>query len=304
MRIVSLLPSATEMLCALGLEDQLVGITHSCDYPETIMGLPRVTSTVIPGDAPPAEVDRLVRERLRQGQPLYRLDEDLLRELAPDLLVTQGLCDVCAVPDRTALSAASRLPGRPPLISLEPTRLGEVLENLLQLGARTGTELQARMLVSSLEQRMAAIRRATEARPPVRVTLLEWLDPLYACGHWSPELVGLAGGRDGHGRPGKPSRLLDWKEVQAWRPEVLIVACCGLDVSRARKDLPRLQRQPGFDQLPAVAQGRVYFMDGRAHFSRPGPRLVEGLERLAELLHPGAMVPGRAGAGILASFKP
>jgi iron complex transport system substrate-binding protein len=305
MRIVSLLPSATEILCELGLEDQLVGVTHSCDYPASVLRLPKVTSTVIPKDAPGGEIDRLVRERHLAGSPLYQLDEGLLARLKPDLLVTQGLCDVCAVADSTVADVASRLPGRPELVSLAPTRLIDVLGDILALGRRTRTDSRAQAVVTGLRARVAAVQGRAEMLPHPRVTLLEWTDPLYAAGHWTPELVTLAGGIDGHAKPGDRSRRMEWEEVRAWQPEVLVLACCGLDAERSQTELRLLAKRPGFTGLPCVVEGRVFVMDGQAYLSRPGPRLVESLEMLAGFLHPARFPPraGRVSAGTLASFS-
>lgn len=287
MRIVSLLPSATEMLCALGLEDQLVGVTHGCDFPPQVARLPRVTTTGIPKDATSAEIDRVVRARHAAGLPLYDLDAELLARLRPDLLVTQGLCDVCAVPDATARDVACGLPGRPAVVSLAPRTLVDMFANILELGHLTGREAPAVALVAELRARADSVRRRAQSvaeRP--RVSLIEWLDPLYACGHWTPELVTLAGGREGHGRPGAASRLLAWDEVLAWAPEVMVLACCGLDLEETRRQLPLLTRRPGFEDLPCAVNGELYAVDGAAFFSRPGPRLVDSLELLAHLLHP------------------
>jgi iron complex transport system substrate-binding protein len=275
------------MLCALGLEDQLVGVTHGCDYPPSVAKLPRVTSTGIPSDAGNAEIDRLVRERHAAGLPLYDLDERLLARLRPDLLVTQGLCDVCAIPDATARDLASCLPGSPAVVSLAPRTLVDVFANILELGQLTGREAQSLALVRELRGRVEQVRTRAEGMPVrPRVTLLEWLDPLYACGHWTPELVSLAGGTEGHAQPGARSRLLDWDQVLAWRPEILVIACCGLDLTETERHLGLVTVRPRYRDLPCVMQGRVYVVDGNAYFSRPGPRLVDSLELLAHLLDP------------------
>jgi iron complex transport system substrate-binding protein len=275
------------MLCALGLEDQLVGVTHGCDYPASVTRLPRVTSTGIPTDASIAEIDRLVRERHAAGLPLYDLDEPLLARLRPDLLVTQGLCDVCAIPDATAREVACGLPGTPAVVSLAPRTLVDVFANILELGQLTGREAESLALVRELRARVERVKTLAEFVPVrPRVTLLEWLDPLYACGHWTPELVSLAGGTEGHAQPGARSRLLDWNEVLAWRPEVLVIACCGLDRAETERHLGLLTARSGYADLPCVVQGRVHVVDGNAYFSRPGPRLVDSLELLAHLLSP------------------
>jgi len=276
------------MLCALGLEEQLVGVTHGCDYPPGVTRLPRVTSTGIPKDASSAEIDRLVRERHAAGLPLYDLDAGLLARLRPDLLVTQGLCDVCAVPDATVRDVACGLPEQPAVVSLAPRSVADVFANILELGHLTGRQAAALQLVQELRSRVEAVREQTESMPErPRVSLVEWLEPLYASGHWTPELVALAGGREGHGRPGAASRVLEWKDVESWRPEVMVLACCGMDLAETERQFRLIADRPGFADLPCAISGRVYAVDGGAYFSRPGPRLVESLELLAHLLQPG-----------------
>jgi len=288
MRIVSLLPSATEIICSLGLERQLVGVTHECDYPEFVRGLPKVTTTLIPHDASSREIDALVRERLRDCRALYSLNLPVLEQLQPDLIVTQALCDVCAVAEAEVADAACRLPGRPRVVNLEPTTLAGVFDTLLVVGRAAGVEEQGRAVVRALQTRveMVATRSASATRRP-RVLLLEWLDPPFSCGHWSPELVALAGGDEQIGRPGERSRTLSWREVVATRPEVVVIACCGFTVERTLAEMPVLRTVPEWASLPAVREGRVHVVDGSAYFSRPGPRLVDSLEILAHLLHPG-----------------
>jgi iron complex transport system substrate-binding protein len=286
MRIVSLLPSATEIVCALGLGEQLVGVTHECDYPEFVRALPKVTTTLIPTTATSAEIDALVRGRLKTQRALYSLDLPTLEHLNPDLIVTQALCDVCAVAEAEVNSAACRLPGRPRVLNLEPTSLSDVFSTLQLVGRAAGIAEHAEEIVGALRARVEAVasRSAGVTRP--RVLLLEWLDPPFSCGHWSPELVALAGGEEVIGRPGARSRTLAWSEVAAARPEVVLLACCGFTVERTLEDLPLLRAVPEWLALPAVQTGRVYVVDGSAYFSRPGPRLVESLEILAHALHP------------------
>jgi iron complex transport system substrate-binding protein len=287
LRIVSLLPSATEIICALGLEAQLVGVTHECDYPPSVRDLPKVTHTLIPTDATSQEIDHLVRERLQSVQALYTLNLPVLEALQPDVIVTQALCDVCAVAEEEVKAAACRLPGNPQLINLEPQTLEEVFASLHQVAAATGRQAVAEEVVAGLKARVEAVvrRSATVDRRP-RVALLEWLHPPFSCGHWSPELVHLAGGEEVLGRAGVPSRTLTWEEVAAARPEVVFVACCGFSVERTLEDLDLLAAHPVWSSLPAVRQGQVYVTDGSHYFSRPGPRLVESLEILAHALHP------------------
>jgi iron complex transport system substrate-binding protein len=287
MRIVSLLPSATEIICALGLDDQLVGVTHECDFPESVRRLPKVTRTLIPTDASSAEIDRLVRERLRHDRALYTLDMPVLQELRPDLIVTQALCDVCAVAEDEVRAAACALPGAPRVINLEPQTLSDVLASLTEVAAAAETARNAEGIIAGLRARVEAVTARTARLPRVpRVALLEWLDPPFSCGHWSPELVRLAGGMEGLGREGQPSRTLDWHEVHAWQPEVIVVACCGCGVDRTLRDVDLLRRLPAWQQLDAVRSEQVYVVDGSHYFSRPGPRLVDSLEILAHALHP------------------
>jgi iron complex transport system substrate-binding protein len=289
MRIVSLLPSATEMICALGLEDQLVGVTHECDFPGLVRGLPKVTRTLIPGDAASAEIDRLVRERLRTNRALYTLDLPMLEALRPDLIVTQALCDVCAVAEEEVQAAACILPGGPRVINLEPQTLSEVFAAIRHVAEAARVDRKADEVVGGLMGRVeAVVARTTKRRDRPRVALLEWLDPPFSCGHWNPELVRLAGGLEGLGREGRPSRTLRWDEVVDWQPEVVCIACCGFGVERTLDDVPPLQSVPGWRDLPAVRSGRVYVTDGSQYFSRPGPRLVDSLEILAHALDPAA----------------
>jgi iron complex transport system substrate-binding protein len=289
MRIVSLLPSATEMICALGLEDALVGVTHECDFPPAVRGLPAVTRTRIPAGASSAEIDRLVREQLQQAPALYTLDRDALAALRPDLIVTQALCDVCAVAEAEVQAAACDLPGAPRVLNLEPQSLEGVFEAIGQVAAAAGVPERGAAVVGALRARVEAVaaRSARMARRP-RVALLEWLDPPFSSGHWSPELVALAGGVEVLGRAGERSRTLTWDEVAAAAPEVVVLALCGFDVERSLQDVPAVESHPAWRSLPAVREGRVYVVDGSAYFSRPGPRLVDSLEILAHALDPAA----------------
>lgn len=286
-RIVSLLPSATEIVCELGLGDQLVGVTHECDFPAFVAGLPKVTRTLIPHDAASREIDALVRERLQTQKTLYALDLPALERLRPDLIVTQALCDVCAVAEAEVTAAACSLPGQPRVVNLEPMSVQDVLDTLPAVARAAGVPDRAGPAVERLRRRIDAVAARTERvadRP--RVVVLEWLDPPFSCGHWTPELVRLAGGDEVIARPGLPSRTLPWEEVVHARPDVLVVACCGFSVDRTLADVPGLAARAGWADLPAVRAGRVYVTDGNAYFSRPGPRLVDSLEILAHALHP------------------
>jgi iron complex transport system substrate-binding protein len=287
MRIVSLLPSATEIVCELGLGDQLVGVTHECDYPPFVRKLPKVTRTSIPHDASSQDIDARVRERLKTQRALYTLDLPTLERLQPELIITQALCDVCAVAEAEVSGAACRLPGQPKVVNLEPMRLAEVFDCLRLVGDAAGVPRLAGEAVARLQTRVKAVEvrtRRITARP--RVVLLEWIDPPFCSGHWSPELVRLAGGIEVVGREGQPSRTTAWDEIVRADPEVLVIACCGFDAKRTRRDLPILAAYPGFDNLACARSARLHLVDGNAYFSRPGPRLVDSLEILAHALHP------------------
>jgi iron complex transport system substrate-binding protein len=287
LRIVSLLPSATEIVCSLGLGDRLVGVTHECDSPPFVKALPKATRTLVPKHAPSAEIDRLVRDRIAGRSALYELDLPVLERLAPDLIVTQALCDVCAVAEAEVQDAACRLPGNPRVLNLEPETLGQVMDAIRQVALAAGAREAGEAALHAFQARVEAVaaRSARVALRP-RVALLEWLLPPFSCGHWSPELVRLAGGEEVLGRAGERSRTLTWDEVRAARAEVVFVACCGFDVERTLVDLHALADEPGWRDLPALRDGRVYLCDGSQYFSRPGPRLVDSLEMLAHALHP------------------
>ncbi len=291
---MSLLPSATEIVCALGLENDLVGVTHECDFPPTVQRLPKVTHTLIPAEATSREIDQLVRERVQSARALYTLDMAKIEELKPDVIVTQALCDVCAVAENEVQAAASRLPSRPRVINLEPQTLEDLFTAMTMVGTALGVERRAKEEVHALRTRVAKVATRTQAiayRP--RVAFLEWLDPPFSAGHWSPELVRLAGGLEGLGLEGQRSRTLRWEEIFLWQPEVVFIACCGFTVERALPDIMALQSIPGWAAMPAVASGRVYVADGSQYFNRPGPRLVDSLEILAHALHPEAhSLPG------------
>ncbi|MEL7537358.1 MAG: cobalamin-binding protein [Pseudomonadota bacterium] len=289
MRIATLLPSATEIVAALGAADDIVGVSHSCDFPPGVRQRPRVTSTTIPTDADSAAIDRAVREELAAGRSLYHLDVDRLRALAPDVIVSQRLCDVCAVSSGHVVAALAKLPGRPLLIDLSPVALNDILADITAVGRAIGRGDAAAELTASLSRRIddvAGRTRQIDAELCPSVGFLEWLDPPFSGGHWNPELVALAGGRDAFGETGEPSRTLSWDEIAAADPHVLYVAVCGYDAERARADVARLARTEPWASLSAVRAGRVYVANGDAFFARPGPRVVDGLEQLAHVLHP------------------
>jgi iron complex transport system substrate-binding protein len=286
-RIVSLLPSATEIICALGLEDQLVGVTHECDYPPSVRALPKVTRTLIPVDASSSEIDGLVRDKLGGQSALYTLDMEALERLSPDLIVTQALCDVCAVAEAEVRDAACKLPSGPRVLNLEPETLDEVLACFRDVAAAVGDERLADGVLAKLRARIDAVAsRGRRTRGCPRVALLEWLDPPFSTGHWNPELVRLAGGEDRLGRQGEKSVTLEWEQVTAWQPAVVVISCCGFTAERTMQEIGVLHGVPGWDDIPAVRDGRVYVTDGSSYFSRPGPRLVDSLELLAHVIHP------------------
>jgi iron complex transport system substrate-binding protein len=288
MRVVSLLPAATEIVGSLGLLDQLVGVSHECDYPPEVNDRPRVTHCAIhQSGLPSAEVDRWVRDQLTSAGTLYTLDEGLLRRLRPDVILTQRLCDVCAVAYGSVAAMAARLPGPPRVVNLEPSSLVDIFANIRLVADVLGAPERGAAVVAGLAGRVEAVRgRAAQARHRPRCFLMEWIDPVFCSGHWGPELVELAGGHDPLGLHGRDSTRVPWEHVLDARPEVIVLACCGYDVNRTLRDVPILERYPGWDTLPAVRQGRVYAVDGSAYFSRPGPRVVDSLEVLAEILHP------------------
>lgn len=289
MRIVSLLPSTTEIAFALGLGDQVVAVTHECDYPPEARERPVITASALDHHhATSAEIDAAVRGQLRDGISIYNLDTALLERLQPDLVLTQALCDVCAVSFGVVERAVAQVSAAPRILSLEPTDLEGIFGAILAVGNATGRRPQAAELVARLRARVERVReRAARATSRPRVACLEWFDPPFGPGHWLPELVELAGGRTGLGAPGEPSRRVAWDEVVAFAPEVIVLAPCGFDLERAAGEaLAVLPRRPGWDTLPAVRAGRVFAVDANSYFSRPGPRVVDSLELLARLIHP------------------
>jgi iron complex transport system substrate-binding protein len=281
MRIVSLVPSATEMLFALGVGDEVIGVTHECDYPPAALELPKVTRDVIGPGLPADEIDRAVRELTAAGRSIYELDERALRALAPDLIVTQALCAVCAVSYDDVRALAERMDPAPRVVSLDPHTLGEVLGDVRTLAQATNAKDAGVDLVQDAARRIDAVRLATRAATPVPVAALEWLDPVFVAGHWTPQMIEYAGGVDVLGLPGERSETRTWEEVAAARPEVVVVMPCGYDAERAREEAEAYG-----DELAELGAKRVVAVDAAAYFSRPGPRLVDGLELLAHILHP------------------
>lgn len=286
MRIVSLVPHATELLFALGLGGELVGVTHECDYPEAAHELPRVTRDVLPAGLSAGEIDAAVRERTLEGGAIYELDEDELAELAPDLIVTQALCPVCAVSYEQVEQIAARLPSTPRVIALDPHTLGETLGDVRTIAQATGRREQGVALVASIAARIDRVKLAVRRLERPRVAALEWLEPVFAAGHWTPQLIELAGGEDVLGLTGEPSQTIAWEHVAAAEPEVVVVMPCGYDAERAHEEALSFA-----DRLGALGARELVAVNASAYFSRPGPRLVDGLELLAHLLHPGALPP-------------
>ncbi len=281
MRIVSLVPSATEMLFALGLGADVVAVTHECDYPPAALSLPRVTRDVLPDGLSAAEIDAAVKERTLAGESIYELDAEALHELAPDLIVTQALCSVCAVSYDDVRAIAEEIDSQPLVISLDPHTVGEVLGDARTLAQATDRRDAAAELVSDAAARIDRIRVATRHVRRPRVAALEWLDPPFAAGHWTPQLIAFAGGEDVLGFAGENSEQRSWDEVVASAPDIVIAMPCGYDAEIAHREA-EMHR----DELAAVGAGEVVAVNAAAYFSRPGPRIIDGLELLAHILHP------------------
>jgi iron complex transport system substrate-binding protein len=287
-RIVSLLPAATEITAGLGLLDQVVGVSHECDFPDEANTRPRVTHCPVHNAGlTSGEVDLWVRRTLRDNGAIYTIDELLLRELRPDVILTQKLCDVCAVGYGTVARLAESLPGRPEVVNLEPTSLSDIFDDIRRVAEVCCVPERADGLIASLSERVETVkRRANDISHRPRCFLMEWVDPPFCSGHWGPELVEIAGGRDSLGRRHQPSAQVDWRKVIDTRPEIMVLALCGYDINRARRDCELLRSFPDFDSLPAGHDGEIYLVDASAYFARPGPRIVDSLEILAGILHP------------------
>ncbi|HTD08085.1 MAG TPA: cobalamin-binding protein [Solirubrobacteraceae bacterium] len=281
MRIVSLVPHATELLFALGAGAEVVGVTHECDFPPAATGLPHVTRDVLPAGLNAAEIDAAVRERTLAGAAIYQLDRDLLARLEPELIVTQALCPVCAVSYDEVAEMAKGLPSKPQVIALDPKTLGETLGDVRTLAQATERREQGETLVADIAARVDRVKLAVRAQPRPRVAALEWLDPVFVAGHWTPQLIELAGGEDVLGMPGEPSQQISWETLAASSPDVLVVMPCGYDEQRAHAEALTYARE-----LAGVCAKQVVAVNASGYFSRPGPRLVDGLELLAHILHP------------------
>src|SRR5437016_12885538 len=292
MRVVSLLPAATEIVAALGMLDQLVGVSHECAYPLEARAKPRVTHCAIHGGALASEAaDRWVSATLAGTGTLYTLDEALLRRLEPDVLVTQRLCDVCAVGYASVEAFAATLPGPPRVVDLDPSSLADIMQDVRTVADALGVRERGDALVAGRRARAEPVRARAADAARRRCIVLEWIDPPFRSGHWTPELVEIAGGVEPLGRKGEDAARVSWDAVRSAAPEVLVLACCGYRVERTLRDLPLLASQPGWAELPAVRAGEVYAVDGTVHLSRPGPRIVDSLELLAGILHPERFAP-------------
>jgi len=295
-RIVSFLPSATEMAYALGLANDVVGITHECDYPAAVKGKPVVVRNVLPIETmSQSEIDVAVAQRMRDGLSLYQIDEALLRELSPDLILTQDLCQVCAPSGNEVSQVLNALPKKPQILWLTPQSVDEIFENIRDLGTATGKTKEAESLIDYCQRRLASLREVTaKATKQPRVFCMEWLDPVYASGHWVPELVKFAGGIDELGSERAESVRISWDKIVEWAPEVLIIMPCGFNLQQTMKQIWSVfgpystspSKPSAFFELPAVKSSRVYAVDANSYFARPGPRVVEGAELLARIIHP------------------
>ncbi len=292
------MPHATELLFALGLGDDVVGVTHECDYPEAALDLPQVTRDVLEPGLSPADIDAAVRERTAAGDSIYELDEELVRELEPDLIVTQALCHVCAVSVDEVRALAQALPGPPRVIALDPTTYGETVGDVRTIAQATEAKDAALDLIARTARRADVVRLAVRGAPRPRVAALEWMDPVFVAGHWTPQLIEMAGGEDVLGFAGEPSRQATWEEVAAAQPEIVIVMPCGYDAARAL-----VEAEEFAERLRALDADQVVAVNASAYFSRPGPRLIDGLELLAHILHPDR-VPQAPGEALVVELEP
>ncbi len=298
-RIISLIPSGTEIVCALGFTDQLVGRSHECDFPESVRRLPVCTEPKFAPDGTSYEIDQRVKAILQDALSVYRVYTDRLKELRPQVIVTQSQCEVCAVSLRDVEAAVCQwLDSHPQIVSLEPGALADVWTDMGRVAEALGVSERGTELIRQLEQRMAAVREKAQAlSEQPTVACIEWIEPLMAAGNWMPELVEMAGGTNLFGTAGKHSPWMTWEELLAGDPEVITVLPCGFDLKRSREEMPTLIQKPEWSRLQAVRNQRVYLTDGNQYFNRPGPRLVESLEILAEVLHPAVFHFGHEGKG-------
>lgn len=295
MHIVSLLPSATEILFSLGLDAEIVGVSHECDFPPQARSRPVVIRSRLPHDAAPAEIDRLVREYVSRGESLYSVDVETLEALRPDLIITQDLCHVCAASPDDLATALNHFANKPEVLCLNSQDLGDVWRDILLVGEATGQSPQAERLLDQIGQRLGALERQIDssvARP--RVAFLEWLQPIYVSGHWVPQMIHRAGGEDVLGKVGTPSFRVHLQDVIEAAPEILLIAPCGYTAKQSRDEYSSLDLPDQWNAMPAVRNNRVYALEASSYFSRSGPRLISGMEILAKIFHPAVSVPPEA----------
>lgn len=304
LRILSLIASATEIVCALGLRDQLIGRSHECDYPPDVECLPQATAPRFDIQASSRSIDAQVKALVRESTALaalgvYEVRPETLRELRPTHILTQTQCEVCAVSRRDVEAAVSKIAGcQPHIVSLQPNTLADVWEDILRVASSLGSTDSGIRLVAALQHRMATISAATRSLPaPPRVAAIEWIDPLMAVGNWMPELITMAGGRCLFGQSGQHSPWMSFDDLRASNPDIILLSPCGFAIERTLRDVPILEAQPGWSSLRAVQFGRVLVADGNQYFNRPGPRLAETLEILAEMFHPELFAFGHRGSG-------
>ena len=289
MRIVSLLPSATELICGLGLRQQLVGVSHECDYPNSVIGLPVLTSSRIPQGLDSGSIDHLVTEQLKSDQALYDLNIDVLTSVRPDLIVTQALCDVCAVSGNDVARAVGSLPNNPDVINLEPNCLTDVLDTVELLAEAADCVKQGQIYLRELRYRISLVNNKSSVinlSDKPRVALLDWLDPIFDGGHWSPEIIELAGGIACFGNKKEPSQRRSWNDLIQAKPDIIFIALCGFNVERSMQDVENFFSSQEFSVLRDQVGSKIFLVDGNAYFSRPGPRLVDALEIMANAIHP------------------
>lgn len=288
MRICSLLPSTTEIVCSLGLQDNIVGVTHECDYPPEVMNKNRVVfSNIDYRNLNNAEIDDLISKNRQQGKSTYLIDKHKLTEASPDVIFTQGLCDVCAVSENLVEDAVTVLGYKPDIVSLQPSSVGDVLESIITIGEVTNTEKRAGEIVDDLERRIDSVKqKVSNERDKPRVFCLEWLEPPYVAGHWVPEMVEYAGGINGLSHKGEPSIKVTWDQIYEFAPNIIIVMPCGFDIDKTMDEIDCVLSNNTWHTLPATKKGEVYIVDANSYFSRPGPRIVDGLEILGKIFYP------------------
>ena len=295
-RVVSLIASATEIVCALGRRDWLVGRSHECDFPADVATLPQLTAPKFKVEGSSADIDRRVQEIVRDGLSVYSVDGDALKALAPDVIVTQDHCEVCAVSLSDVEAATCTWTGQPVrIVSLKPNSTADTYADIRRVAGALSSAAAGEDLVGQMQRRIDIVRAQVAGQPKPRVAFIEWVEPLMAGGNWMPELIDAAGGHNLFGEAGKHSDWMQWHDLAAADPDVIIVAPCGYDLKRCLEELPLLEAKPGWARLQAVRNGRVTFADGNAYFNRPGPRLADSAEMLAEMIHPGAGLPRHEG---------